>query len=209
MIRNINKLLKKAKEKKPPVQNNYEDSKPQDLLYDNFNQNVETFRSIYQNCSDVMFRSFLLFGKTRAMIIYIEGLSDIEGIENYVLTPFMQETANESQSLNEFFETKMPVSKVKKVKLVADCVESISGGNPILLCEGEQDGYSLGLAKWEKRAIEEPVAEGGIRGSREGFTESLQVGTSLLRRIIKSPALKIQVDENWKLFENECCTCLY
>ena len=138
MIRNINKLLKKAKEKKPPVQNNHEDSKPQDVLYDNFNQNVEMFRSIYQNCSDVMFRSFLLFGKTRAMIIYIEGLSDIEGIENYVLTPFMQETANESQSLSEFFETKMPVSKVEKVKLVADCVESISGGNPLLLCEGEQ-----------------------------------------------------------------------
>ena len=150
------------------------------------------FRSIYQNCSDVMFRSFLLFGKTRAMIIYIEGLSDIEGIENYVLTPFMQETANASPSLNEFFETKMPVSKVEKVKLVADCVESISGGNPILLCEGEQSGYSLGLAKWEQRAIEEPVAEGGIRGSREGFTESLQIGTSLLRRIIKSPALKMQ-----------------
>jgi len=192
LIRNINKLLKKAKEKKPPVQNNYEDSKPQDLLYDNFNQNVAMFRSIYRNCSDVMFRSFLLFGKTRAMIIYIEGLSDIEGIENYVLTPFMQETANASPSLNEFFETKMPVSKVKKIELFADCVESISSGNPLLLCEGEQDGYSLGLAKWEQRAIEEPVAEGGIRGSREGFTESLQIGTSLLRRIIKSPALKIQ-----------------
>ena len=105
MIRNVNKLLKKVKEKKPPVQNNYENSKPQDVLYDNFNQNVETFRSIYQNCSDVMFRSFLLFGKTKAMIIYIEGLSDIEGIENYVLTPFMQETSNESPSLNEFLET--------------------------------------------------------------------------------------------------------
>ena len=86
----------------------------------------------------------------------------------------------------------MPVSKVEKVKLVVDCVESISGGNPIVLYEGEQSGYSLGLAKWEQRAIEEPVAEGGIRGSREGFTESLQIGTSLLRRIIKSPALEIQ-----------------
>ena len=36
------------------------------------------------------------------------------------------------------------------------------------------------------------MAEGGIRGSREGFIESLQVNTSLLRRIIKSPALKLQ-----------------
>ncbi|MCQ6277509.1 spore germination protein [Bacillus sp. V3B] len=192
MIRNINKLLKKEKEKKPPVQNNQEDSKPQDVLYHSFDQNIEIFRSIYQNCSDAMFRSFLLFGQKRAMIIYIEGLSDIEGIENFVLTPIMQITLDESQSLNEFLENKMPVSKVKKVKLVADCIESISNGNPILLFEGELNGYSLGLAKWEKRSIEEPVAEGGIRGSREGFNESLGVGTSLLRRIIKSPALKMQ-----------------
>ena len=44
---------------------------------------------------------------------------------------------------------------------------------PSFCVKGSNDGYSLGLAKWEKRAIEEPVAEGGIRGSREGFTESL------------------------------------
>ena len=192
MIRNINKLLKSGKSKKPPVQNNNEEPKPEDTLYDSFEQNIEMFRFIYQNCSDVIFRSFFLFGKTRAMIIYIEGLSDIEGIENFVLIPFMQETGNETKPLNELLEKEIPVSKAKKVRLVADCIESISNGNPILLIEGEMDGYSLGLAKWEKRSIEEPVAEGGIRGPREGFNESLGVATSLLRRIIKSPALKMQ-----------------
>ena len=192
LIRNVSKLLRKTKKKRHPIQNNQEVSKPQDVLYNHFNQNVEMFRSIYQNCSDVTFRSFLLFGQKKAMIIYIEGLSDIEGIENFVLTPFMQEAPNESPLLHEFLENKIPVSKVKKVNLVADCIESISNGNPILLFEGQPHGYSLGLAKWEKRAIEEPVAEGGIRGPREGFNESLGVATSLLRRIIKSPALKMQ-----------------
>ena len=99
MIRNINKLFKSGKSKKPPVQNNNEEPKPEDTLYDGFlEQNTEMFRSIYQNCSDVMFRSFLLFGKTKAMIIYIEGLSDIEGIENFVLIPFMQGTGNETKT---------------------------------------------------------------------------------------------------------------
>ena len=86
LIRNVNKLLR-TKKKKPPLQKIPEDSKPQDVLQDHYDQNVETFRAIYQNCSDVMFRSFLLFGKKKAMIIYIEGLSDIEGIENFVLIP--------------------------------------------------------------------------------------------------------------------------
>ncbi|RRN70928.1 spore germination protein [Peribacillus simplex] len=192
LIRNVGKLLSKSKGEKSRIQNNHQDSKPADILDANFNQNVETLRSVYDNCSDVMFRPFLLFGKTRAMLIYIEGLSDIEGMEEYVLSPLMQESTSVPRPLNEFLEHKMPVTKVKRVNMLADCIESISAGNPILLYEGEGDGFSLGLSKWEKRAIEEPVAEGGIRGSREGFNESLVVNTSQLRRIIKSPALKIQ-----------------
>ena len=194
LIRNVDKLLRKPKEKKKPqsLQKMIQDSKPKDPLHEKFSQNIETLRSIYDNCSDVVFRSFLLFGKTRAMLIYIDGLSDIEGIEEFVLAPLMQESVDEQQSINEFLEHKMPVSKINRVKMLADCIESISLGNPILFYEGESDGFSLGLVKWEKRSIEEPVAEGGIRGSREGFIESLQVNTSLLRRIIKSPALKLQ-----------------
>ncbi|KAA9031580.1 spore germination protein [Niallia endozanthoxylica] len=191
MIRNIDKLLKKKKEKKPTASNNQENSKPKEALSGNLDQDVDTFRSIYQNCSDVVFRSFFISGQKKAMLIYIEGLSDVEGIENFVLLPFMREISP-SGSLNEYLEHKMPVSKVKKVNTVAGCIESISNGNPLLLCEGDVNAYSLGLAKREQRSIEEPVAEGGIRGSREGFTESLAIGTSLLRRIIKSPALKMQ-----------------
>ena len=80
---------------------------------------------------------------------------------------------------------------------------------PSFCVKESNDGYSLGLAKWEKRAIEEPVAEGGIRGSREGFNESLEVGTSLLRRIIKSPALKMQAMNIGNYSRTNVVTCLY
>lgn len=142
LIRNLRKLLRKPQPKNNIVQNDKQDS-----LYDNFDQNVETLRSVYDNCSDVVFRSFLLFGKTRATIIYIEGLSDVEGIDGYVLSPLMGQTSSETQSLNDFIGNKLPVSKVKKVDTFKDCIESISSGNPILLFEGESSGFSLGLAK--------------------------------------------------------------
>lgn len=192
LIRNVNKLLRNRKARRSPSQKKLEDSKPRDVLQNHFDQNVETFRSIYHNCSDVVFRSFLFLGTRKAMIIYIEGLTDIEGIENFILIPFMQESSEKTNTINELLEKKLPVSKVKRLNLIADCVESISSGNPVLLIDGEEEGYSLGLAKWEKRSIEEPVAEGGIRGPREGFNETLGVGTALIRRIIKSPALKMQ-----------------
>jgi Bacillus/Clostridium GerA spore germination protein len=63
-----------------------------------------------------------------------------------------------------------------------ESVELLSNGNTMLLYDGETQGLALGLAKWEKRQIEEPTAEGVVRGPREGFTESLAVNTSQLRR---------------------------
>jgi len=65
-------------------------------------------------------------------------------------------------------------------------------GYPILLCEGETRALALGLTKWEKRPIEEPAGESVVRGPREGFTETLRVNTSQIRRIIRSPKLKIE-----------------
>lgn len=42
-----------------------------------------------------------------------------------------------------------------------------------------------------KRAINEPSTEAVVRGPREGFTETLPINTSMLRRKIKSPAMKM------------------
>lgn len=74
----------------------------------------------------------------------------------------------------------------------SECIDSISNGNPILLFDGFDEAFSLGLVKFEKRSIEEPEAETSIRGPREGFTESIGINTSLIRRIIKDPSLKIK-----------------
>jgi spore germination protein KA len=167
-------------------------AKQQDLLSSNLDKNLQVLRSIYQDCFDVTFRTFLISGQTQAVLVYVEGLSNIEEIDNHVLTPLMSETEEKGHSPREILEKKIHISKMKEVRTVADCIENISVGNPILLVHQEMSGIALGLAKWEKRSIEEPTAENVVRGPREGFVETLGVNTSLLRRKIKSPALKMK-----------------
>jgi spore germination protein KA len=104
----------------------------------------------------------------------------------------MRETDNGPTTVLEMVEQKLAISKVKEVMTFSDCVESLSIGNPVLLWEGGPHGLALGLTKWEKRAIAEPSGEGGVRVPREGFTETISVSTSQLRRIIKNPALKME-----------------
>ncbi|WP_192703741.1 spore germination protein [Paenibacillus sp. OAS669] len=155
-------------------------------------QNDQTLRTIYANCSDVIYRSFLIAGRTKAMLVYIDGLADSQGLEDYVIAPLMNETTGGITGIKPFVERKISVSQANEFSTIQECIEYLSSGNPVLLCDNEANGLALGLSKWEKRSIEEPAAESLIRGPREGFTETLRTSTSQLRRIIKSPQLKME-----------------
>lgn len=161
------------------------------LLSSDMDENLQVLQSMYQDCMDVVFRTFLIGGQTRAVLIFIEGLSNLEEVDDNVLAPLASETEGRVRP-RELLEKKIHISKMKEVKTFAECIEYISIGFPLLLVEQEMVGLALGLCKWEKRSIEEPTAESVVRGPREGFVETLQVNTSLLRRKIKSPALKMK-----------------
>lgn len=154
--------------------------------------NLSTLKSIYKDCSDVVFRSFFIGGYLDACLIYIEGLSNTEEMDSNVLGPLMKESTDKTNSLTELLKKKLFVSKVQQVSTFSDCLEQLSVGNPVLIIDRECQGFALGLAKWEKRSIEEPSAEAVVRGPREGFTETLGVNISLLRRKVRSPQLKIK-----------------
>jgi hypothetical protein len=186
-----------GKKQQEQSQNQSQNQQQRDFLSNDLDQNLQNLQSIYQNCMDVVFRPFKIGGKTKAALIYIDGLANIEEIDAGVLTPLMEENNAKEDTdqlihVNHILEQKLTVSKVKKVQTITECIEQISGGNPILLIDQQSEGFALGLAKWEKRSIDEPTGEAVIRGPREGFTESLGTNLALLRRKIRSPQLKMK-----------------
>lgn len=162
------------------------------LISSNLDDNLQVLHSVYKDCFDVSFRPFLIDGQTRAVLVYIEGLSNREEIEKHVLTPLTSDTEGKTGNQQEKLEQKIPIAKVIEIKTIGDCIENLSIGNTVLLIQQEMSGFALGLAKWEKRSVEEPTAESIVRGPREGFTETLAVNTALLRRKIKSTQLKMK-----------------
>lgn len=153
-------------------------------------ENIHALEALYNDCSDVVYRTFTFGDRTEACLIYLDGMSNIEELDKNVLAPLMNNTEGEILSLPELLKKKIPISLVKNIYNIDDCIAHISIGNPVLLMEGANQGIALGLSKWEKRSIEEPVAETVIRGPRDSFTEMLSTNTSLLRRRIRTPHFK-------------------
>ena len=173
----------------PQPESRLPDKQKQEPLSSDFEENVQKLKSIYADSSDVINREFTVGDGKKAMLLYIEYLSSKEMIDEYVLTPLMREAERDSAVQ----DMQIPITIMKTIETFDDCVEQISVGNPVLMLEAGPACYSLGLSKMEKRNIEEPSAEGVVRGPREGFVELIGINISLLRRKIRSPELKVKM----------------
>ncbi|MCM3741373.1 spore germination protein [Oceanobacillus luteolus] len=164
---------------------------PNQSFSEKLEENVSFFTNLYEQSTDVVFHSVSI-GNRQATIIYIEGLTDTQKLDEQVLNILLAEAEFNEENFLQSVENRIPVSNMKKIATYVEGIDEISNGNPILLVDGEKQALSFGIAKFEMRSIAEPEAEMAIRGPREGFTESIGVNTSLLRRIIKDPALKMK-----------------
>ena len=156
------------------------------------NKNIDILKSAYKDCSDVVFREFSIGSEINAVLLYIDGLSNTEEVDQHVLMPLIQLKSPEHGPIFERAKQAISVSDIKEIYTIPDIFKQISIGNSIILIEEQTKGISIGLPKWEKRSIMEPDAEPVIRGPREGFIETLRVNTSLLRRKIRHPLLKMK-----------------
>lgn len=160
-------------------------------LFKELSKNLSFLQGTYENCYDVTFRTFFIGDHTEAVLLYMEGLSDTKQIENNVMDTLMEEDSSFS-NIHKAVKEKLHVLDTKEIDTFADCVTYVSTGYSILLLQQENCALALGLVKTEKRSIEEPAAESLVRGPREGFIEEIQTNTSLIRRKISSPTLKMQ-----------------
>ena len=77
----------------------------------------------------------------------------------------------------------------------------------MLFIDGVAEVIIIDTIGWRTRAISEPQAETIVRGPREGFTESLNLNLTLLRRRIVNPNLKLKFMRIGKQTKTLVCVC--
>ena len=108
-----------------------------EYISDYLDGNENRLRSIYKDCSDVIYRPFLIGKRDKALLIYIDGLSTIEEIDAHVHSPLMNHQEIESYHISHLIEEIISVSSVKEIKTISECIKEISIGNPIILADGQ------------------------------------------------------------------------
>lgn len=159
--------------------------------------NEAYLREQFMDCSDVVIRSFKLKDETKLILVHIDGMTRLDSVEEKFLEPLifsgLPQGLDRIQTLAEMLRREwIPLTDVNTDKSMDDLVHHILQGNLGILLDGEVSALIAQVQGYETRGIQEPHKEATLRGSKEGFVENIRVNTTLIRRRIIHPLLKME-----------------
>lgn len=195
---------RKTKGDKPPV--TLQESGGGQPLAGSLADNERMIRERFRHCSDLVVRPFVPNKDAAMLFVYLDGMVEAKMLEENVLKPLLYHSqptaAGQVRPLIE--QQAVAVSSVKTCRTLDEFATGLLAANAGLLVEGLGEGLLLDLKGYQTRSVEEPMTEASIRGPRDGFTESLRINTTLLRRRIRSSRLKFEPVTVGDLSRTDC-----
>lgn len=94
---------------------------------------------------------------------------------------------------HEMSKQLMPYGEVDLVTEVDKIITNLLSGITVLLVDGYQEAITIDCRTYPARGVEEPEKDKVMRGSRDGFVETLVFNTALIRRRIRNPKLRMEM----------------
>lgn len=142
---------------------------------------------------DVVLRE-MTFGGRRTALFYMNGL-----IHSAILTEVLVRLSYltpediDADALKLFFETYVPAVQVTKSESFDDMLDAVLAGNAALFIDRERAALIIDVKMFPDRTPEEPSLERVVRGSRDGFVETLMTNVSLIRRRLRDKDLRYEL----------------
>lgn len=113
------------------------------------------------------------------------------------------EVVQNAKDAKELAEKSLSSIEVAFDNDMANLITAILSGQTVLLCPGFSDAILLDLRTYPARGTEEPEREKVLRGSHDGFVETLICNTALIRRRIRDPHLIFEMNSVGKMSKTD------
>lgn len=165
-----------------------------DKISTNLKNNVYYCRSELHSdiCYDVMNHNFYA-GKKECCVFYINGFLDSDGMQKILQRMTWLPQEYEITDLQEFSKKYIPYSDTGELQNFDDIFVSILSGVAVLFVDGFDKALKIDCRSYPQRGVEEPAKDKVLRGSRDGFVETIVLNTALVRRRIRSPHLVMKM----------------
>lgn len=167
------------------------------LLSNNLEQNIQMFREALPlgESFDVLERKITVH-ETTFYLYYLDGFAKDTNLE-YVrrdMTNLAAETFKTIHSAKELSEKAISSIEVSTDANIDHLIVAILSGQTVLLGPNYTEALIIDLRTYPARGTEEPAKEKVLRGSHDGFVETLVSNTTLIRRRIRDPHLVFEME---------------
>lgn len=181
-------------------------------LVSSLNENINIIKNIFTNDTTIVYRELSVGkpDKTMCILIYIDGMANTELINENIIKPILLSDIsynNHNEIMDILIKEVLLTGNNKKSNFVDDIIGGIIYGKSILFIDGFADVIIIDTIGWKTREISEPQAETIVRGPREGFTESMSLNLTLIRRRLINPNLKFIFLKMGKQTKTQICVC--
>ena len=163
-------------------------------LSENYNENVSALRRILdaERNFDILEKHLLIAGHA-ASLFFIDGLVKDDILEKLLEYFYSLKPEDLPDSPEQFQMQNLPYIETEVLTGMDDVLKNLLSGVPCLFVSGMPDCLAVDCRTYPARSVEEPFKDRTLRGSRDGFVETVVFNTALIRRRIRSPKLCMEM----------------
>ena len=167
--------------------------RPLSFSFDENIENLDTSLGVKENF-DIIKRE-LLINSTRVVMYYVDGFVTAALMQKLMmhLTTIKDFGSNTHESVIEFAKKSVPSVEVDTEYDFDNACKAVLSGCTLLIAEGFGDGaIIIDTRSYPARVTAEPENDKVMRGSRDGFVETLIFNTAMIRRRIRDTSLRVR-----------------
>jgi len=177
-------------------------------LSENYKENVSALRHILdaERNFDIL-EKHLLIADHAASLFFIDGLVKDDILEKLLEYFYSLKPEDLPDSPEQFQMQNLPYIETEVLTETTDVLKNLLSGVPCLFINGMPDCLAIDCRTYPARSVEEPFKDRTLRGSRDGFVETVVFNTALIRRRIRSSKLCMEMQTAGKSTLTDIVLC--
>lgn len=179
-----------------------------DIFQGDFTQRDEEIKQLLHigECFDMIRRRFVIGGK-QAAFYTVDGFLKGELSEKIMEFFYSIEEEDMPEDFAGFLQNAIPYLDIIKLQDQEAFIKAVLSGMSCLLVEGYSEILAMDIREYPSRSVAEPDKDKVLRGSRDGFIESLLPNIALIRRRIRDVNLIFSLESIGRSSKTDIAVC--
>ena len=183
-------------------------SEEKKTIYDTLEENVKHMNSTLpvKESFDLIQRDIII-GERKSTFFFIDGFTKDESMQKMITGFFALKKEDMPSSATGFAKMCVPYVEVDVIADFDLIIRNVLSGVTCLFIDGYEACLAIDCRTYPARGVEEPDKDKSLRGSRDGFVETIVFNTALLRRRIRDPHLTMKMFEVGRASRTDVSLC--